>query len=157
MTAERNEIVLRPARADDFEFIRHVHRSCFKTYVEQTWGNWDEADQLERIRRARWLSGDIIVLHGREIGLMAIEDQGTALFLELIALLPQYQTQGLGTKLIQQLLANADARAIPVQLSVLKVNPARALYERLGFRVVGEDEQRWYMERAYGTTGQPLS
>ncbi len=139
--------MLRPARAEDFEFIRHLHRSCFKTYVEQTWGEWDEADQLQRLHRARWLSGDIIVFQDREIGLMAVQDQGAALFLELIALLPEYQNKGLGTKLIQQLFANGDARAIPVQLSVLKVNPARALYERLGFSLVGEDEQRWYMER----------
>ena len=157
MSGEWDEVVLRPARTEDFEFLRRLHRECFKTYVEQTWGNWDEADQLQRLRRARWLSGDIIVFQGRPIGLMAIEDQGAVLFLELIALLPEYQDKGLGTRLIQQVLAKGDARAVPVQLSVLKVNPARSLYEQLGFRLVGEDEQRWYMERTARGSADQLS
>src|SRR3972149_2086572 len=119
--AEWDEVVLRPARAEDFEFIRHLHCSCFKTYVEQTWGSWDEADQLQRLRRARWLSGDIIVFQDREVGLIALEDQGAALLLELIAILPDYQNQGLGTMLVQQVIARAAAKAIPVRLHVLKV------------------------------------
>ena len=149
MTAEGNEIVLRPARAEDFEFWRHLHREAFRTYVEQTWGRWDEAEQLERLQKEfDPMPGQIVLLAGAPIGFFWLTDHDTYLFLESIAILPEYQNRGLGTRLIQQLLAKADAKAIPVQLSVLKVNPARTLYERLGFRLVGEDEQRWYMERA---------
>ncbi len=35
-------------------------------------------------------------------------------------------------------VAQARAEGVPVALQVLKVNPARHLYERLGFSVVGE-------------------
>jgi hypothetical protein len=48
------------------------------------------------------------------------------------------------------MIAQGNEREIPVCLNVLKVNPARSLYERLGFRVVGGDEHRHYMERLPG-------
>ena len=53
----------------------------------------------------------------------------------------------MGTHLVQQVIALSEQRRIPVQLQVLKVNPARQLYERLGFRVTGGDEYRHFMER----------
>lgn len=41
--------------------------------------------------------------------------------------------------------ALAAARDVPVRLSVLKANPSKALYERLGFHVTGDDDVRWFM------------
>ena len=35
-----------------------------------------------------------------------------------------------------------------IQLKVLKDNPAKNLYTRLGFITVGEDEHEYHMERA---------
>jgi ribosomal protein S18 acetylase RimI-like enzyme len=34
-----------------------------------------------------------------------------------------------------------------VTLGVVKTNPAKRLYERLGFRVTNEDERKLYMRR----------
>jgi hypothetical protein len=45
-------------------------------------------------------------------------------------------------------MALSEQRRIPVRLQVLKVNPARQLYERLGFCVTGGDEFRHQMERS---------
>ena len=36
---------------------------------------------------------------------------------------------------------------MPVELQVLKVNPARRLYGRLGFQVTGETETHYLMQR----------
>lgn len=44
------------------------------------------------------------------------------------------------------MLRGAAARQRPLRLSVLAVNPARALYERLGFRRVDQDDARLHME-----------
>jgi ribosomal protein S18 acetylase RimI-like enzyme len=49
---------------------------------------------------------------------------------------PGYRGQGLGTRLLAELLAAPAARG-PVSLSVSADNPARRLYERFGFRPVG--------------------
>jgi ribosomal protein S18 acetylase RimI-like enzyme len=50
-----------------------------------------------------------------------------------ITLLPEFRGRGIGTSLLEGLM---DER---VSLSVACLNPARALYERLGFRVVSDD------------------
>lgn len=53
-----------------------------------------------------------------------------------LALLPEHRGTGLGTHLLRGLLEEAGKVGQPVRLSVLRDNPARRLYARLGFREV---------------------
>ena len=62
-----------------------------------------------------------------------------------IRVAPEYQGQGIGTRLIGEMLREAHQQGLPVTLRVLKVNPARRLYERLGFVVVGETQTHHLM------------
>jgi len=41
-----------------------------------------------------------------------------------------------------------NERHTPLELVLLKVNPARRLYDRLGFRAYKEDANRYYMRVA---------
>jgi ribosomal protein S18 acetylase RimI-like enzyme len=54
-----------------------------------------------------------------------------------IAVLPGHRGRGLGDRLLRELLAAAAGAFASVSLSVRTDNPARRLYERTGFRVVG--------------------
>lgn len=48
----------------------------------------------------------------------------------------------------------ASARGLPTRLQVLKVNPARSLYERLGFELVEETQTHYVMQfQPDGTKG----
>jgi len=53
-------------------------------------------------------------------------------------LLPAHRNQGTGSALLNDILAEATAVTQPVRLHVERFNPARRLYERLGFTVIGE-------------------
>ena len=53
-----------------------------------------------------------------------------------IALLPDHRGRGIGARLLRDVLHEATAAGLPVRLSVERSNPARSLYERLGFRTV---------------------
>lgn len=53
-----------------------------------------------------------------------------------IAVLPSFRGQGIGTQLLQVLLAEAQGTYTAISLSVLADNPAIRLYERLGFSPV---------------------
>lgn len=53
-----------------------------------------------------------------------------------IGIRPTHRGSGVGTALLGQLLAEADARYPAVVLSVREHNPSRRLYERMGFREV---------------------
>jgi len=73
------------------------------------------------------------------------EQHTDALVLANIHILPEYQEHGLGTDVIKTLLEQARHEKVPVTLRVLKVNPARYLYERLGFFITGETTTHYLM------------
>lgn len=63
-----------------------------------------------------------------------------------IALLPAYRRLGLGTRLLAEVFDEARAAGKPVRIHVEVMNPARALYERLGFRQVADQGVYLMME-----------
>ena len=69
------------------------------------------------------------------IRLLAVDDNTPEL---AIAVLPQYLGNRIGTLLLQHLLEAAKQRYARVILSVRTTNPAKRLYERMGFVVTEE-------------------
>jgi GNAT superfamily N-acetyltransferase len=63
-----------------------------------------------------------------------------------MALLPAHRGCGIGKALIEKLLREAAVARKPVRLSVLKGLRAMHLYQRLGFKIIGEDSLRHEME-----------
>ena len=138
---------LRPARDYDLEFIYQVLRLALGPYIEQTWGEWDEPEQRRRFEQVtRVEDHQIIELAGEAIGCLCALNRPDELRLVRLFLLPGSQRRGIGTNIITTLLNSAKQRGVPVRLRVLKVNPARRLYERLGFVVSGESETHFMME-----------
>ena len=83
-----------------------------------------------------------MVVDGHAIGYLGVSERESAVFIDQVEITPKYQGRGIGTALINDLLA----RGRPVELGVLKMNgDARRLYERLGFRVTGETERHYHM------------
>jgi ribosomal protein S18 acetylase RimI-like enzyme len=73
----------------------------------------------------------------------ACDDQ--SMLLVDVALLPTFRGQGWGTLLLTSLQEDAQARGLPLFLSVEKANPAVRLYARLGFQVQSDDLFRFRM------------
>lgn len=135
-----------PAGEQDYDFLYRLHYLTFYDYVFKTWGMTETA--FESVFRAEYENPArrVICLEDEPVGSLVVEQHCDGIFLDYIAILPGYQNRGFGTELIRSVLADAAREQKIVRLHVLKVNPARALYERLGFRVYGEDEFRYYME-----------
>lgn len=89
------------------------------------------------------LDCDVIVVDGKDAGYLSVEDRGQFWYIDAIAIVPRYQKKGVGTALLRDVLGRAS---VPVRLNVLHINPARGLYERLGFRVIARDARRQIME-----------
>ena len=71
-------------------------------------------------------------------------DDGTPSF--AIALFREYRGQGIGTRLMQEMLALLHAAGYQkASLSVQKENPAARLYRRLGFETIGETDEEYMM------------
>lgn len=73
------------------------------------------------------------------------EDRPGDVFLRAIEIHPDYQNQGIATSIINELIAQGTQERKPVRLQVLKVNPAKELYDRLGFAVMEETLTHYIM------------
>ena len=81
-----------------------------------------------------------------------------------VSLYEPYRNRGIGTRMMRELLDELrDAGYARASLSVQKDNPALRLYERLGFRIVGDgfDDTEWMMvcrlDRPVGLEFQKLT
>lgn len=137
---------LRSATIDDADFLYSLHRATMKMYVIQTWGQWDEVWQSLYFRRHfNPATCQIIAFQGQDIGVISVERRPIEMFVSNIELLPPYQGQGIGTYLVRTLVEEAWQKDVPLSLQVLKVNPARKLYERLGFSIIDETATHYRM------------
>ncbi len=147
MNLEKVNIALRPATDADADMLWDLHSVALKPYVEQIWG-WDE-DFQQRYFREHYSpsNSQVIQYNGADAGVITVEETQLGYILSNIELYPQYQGIGIGTSLITGLLEEAAGRGLPVSLRVLKINPARQLYLRLGFEVIGETETHYWMRK----------
>lgn len=129
----------------DREFLFEVRRAALRLYVDQTSG-WDDAEQ-RTIADKEFGNLPYVVVeeNGKPIGYVCVLQEGEYDFIEEIALLPEAQGRGIGTRLIRDILQTAQRRGVPVQLSVFASNPAQALYARLGFEVTRIEHPRLAM------------
>jgi ribosomal protein S18 acetylase RimI-like enzyme len=140
-------LALRSRAPEDREFLWSLHRETMQDYVGKTWG-WD--DNLQRERFDEKFDPEllqIIEYDSQPIGYISARRPGTEIFLATIEIALAFQNRGVGTRLISNLLNEADWLRIPVKLLVLKVNPARRLYERLGFQCTSETSTHFAMKR----------
>jgi ubiquinone/menaquinone biosynthesis C-methylase UbiE/ribosomal protein S18 acetylase RimI-like enzyme len=140
------EIVLRPATGGDREFIENVYFETQRWIIEQLFG-WRGRD-VEREKFAETYdesSALIVACNGTACGWMSVALKTDVLELTGIYLLPEYQRRGIGTQLIQNLIGEAARVNVGLTLSTATINPARRLYERLGFVLTKETEFRIFM------------
>jgi GNAT superfamily N-acetyltransferase len=137
---------LRQATDADIEFVRELKCSGLRPYVEKLWG-WD-ADDQERRFRASFVPDrqKIISYRGEDVGMLQVEEGEDSLVLAGLYVAAGHRSKGLGSAIIRDVLTEAARLGKPVRLRVLRPNPARALYERLGFRVVEESATHFSME-----------
>lgn len=100
----------------------------------------------------------VIERDGAPIGRLYLHEQPAEMRVMDIALLPEARGLGIGTALLRQLMADAASRGQAVSIHVEEHNPARRLYERLGFTPVETRGIHTLMEcrpaPATGTEGQ---
>ncbi len=146
---------LRPLTAEDFAFAWDLHKRALGPWVAATWG-WDEADQERRFRESfRPGARQVLRQGGADLGCLGLETRAGHLYLAYLALRPEAQGRGLGTRIVAGILEDADRRGLPLRLDVLKANPAVRLYRRLGFATFGEDPFRLHLERRAGSRDTP--
>jgi ribosomal protein S18 acetylase RimI-like enzyme len=90
---------------------------------------------------------DVIEVDGSPAGRLYVHRGPSDIRIMDIALAPGFRGRGVGTSLLRDLIAEADASARKLSIHVEMNNPARSLYDRLGFLPAGEHGVYVLMER----------
>jgi ribosomal protein S18 acetylase RimI-like enzyme len=98
----------------------------------------------ENYTATRW---ELIVCDGEPIGRLYVARWPEDIRIVNITLVPDRRGTGIGTRLIRDLFVEGDATGRKVSIHVEMYNPARRLYERLGFVQAGEHGVYLRMER----------
>lgn len=158
---EEPVIGLRAARPEDQSFLAEVYASTRE--LEMSLVDWTEAEKAEFLRMQfeaqhryyhehyQHTSWDLILREGEPIGRFYVARWPDEVRIVDIALLPAHRGRGIGSRLILDLLREADAAGKPVSIHVEQFNPAMRLYERLGFAPVGQHGIYILMQRPAGT------
>lgn len=149
-------VSLRPAAPEDEPFLRRVYASTRAEELERV--PWSDAtkqafcdmqfDAQDADYRARWgeTTYEVIVVDGEPAGRFWRAFKPDNVHVLDISILPEFRGRGAGTALLRSVLDEARASGRSASISVEKFNRARALYERLGFRVVSESDVHYRME-----------
>ena len=138
---------MRPATPEDLALAHTITEDAMRGYVEETWGYWDEEEQLQK-HRANFTPETyrMLLVEDEVAGLVAVEEFPSHVWLVKLYLLKKYRSQGIGSQVLQDVQRNAAILGKPVILRVLRVNKrAQALYAKHGFQVTEEDAERLHM------------
>jgi ribosomal protein S18 acetylase RimI-like enzyme len=92
---------------------------------------------------------DLILLDGDPVGRLWVAWPAGGCRIVDLSLLPSHRRAGIGTAVVEDVLARADGAGAPVRLSAARDNAAGlAFWGRFGFATVAEDEMYAELERA---------
>ena len=149
-------ITLRPVRPGDEDFLREVYASTRLDELAPL--GWTAAQQHAFLRMqftaqhrsylAQFPAADFLIIlwHERPIGRLYLERRADEIRGIDIALLPECRGAGIGTAILQDLLAEAARAGKPFRIHVARLNRAQRLYERLGFSTLEDDGVYLFME-----------
>lgn len=167
---EGGDVRLRPVEPEDEDFLLRVYASSRAD--EMALVPWDEAQKRAFLRhqfeaqRAQYFERfpdaeyDIILYRNQPAGRFWTGRSAEQIRLLDIAILPEFQNQGIGGVLVRALMREAEAANLPLRHMVFKMNTAAMrFYERLGFAQIEDVGAYIHMERRPGNdgAGQPAS
>jgi len=138
---------LRVADDQNREDLLRIHLAAMSAHLVAAFGEWSQAQASEHLDG--WLRtgrAQVIVVDDVIAGLLDVAWRPDAVHLVRIEIDPSFQGRGIGTRIVVDVLAEARRRGLPVRLDVFIANPARRLYERLGFHETGRDGPSVSME-----------
>jgi ribosomal protein S18 acetylase RimI-like enzyme len=154
------DVRYRPIEVEDGPFLYQVYaRSRDEELARVPWTTEQKEAFLRQQFEAQhqyyqqhFGSAEYLVIEraGEKIGRLYVDRREGEIRVIDIALLPAWRGQGIGSALLQRLLEEAEQTGRMVTLHVENFNPARRLYERMGFRYVSETGVYHLMEWTAG-------
>jgi ribosomal protein S18 acetylase RimI-like enzyme len=150
------EISLRPIQHTDEPVLLAIYGETREAELAQTdWTDEQKRAFVEMQFRAQdtyykanyaEASFDLILADGDIAGRLYLARWPDELRIIDIALLAPFQRRGIGTRLLQEIQAEAAGAGKAVRIHVERFNPALNLYARLGFRLVEDKGTYLFLE-----------
>jgi len=142
-------ITLRAPRSLDAGLFYDVTEQTMRVHIIAAGGAWDEERRREETTEVSLdPNASVISIDTVDAGILLVERSRNEMHLHILYLFPIFQGLGIGSKLVSSLQREAEERHVPLRLKVLKVNPAKGFYERMGFRIEEETEHFFCMQNA---------
>ena len=158
MTTSTTELTLRRSTAADREVLLAVYASTRADEMAAVAGPDEQKAQFLRMQaeaqdvdyRTNHPDAELLVItvDGVDAGRLYRRELDDELRLMDLSLLPAWRGRGIGTALLTELIEEAAGRHMTVSLHVEHWNPARRLYDRLGFVPTAQNDVYLRMERA---------
>lgn len=142
-----SEVTLRPIRDEDMEILFRVYAATRAEEMAMV-VDWTD-EQKEAFLRMQFQAQhawyqehyigaqfDLLLVDGIPAGRLYVHRRESEIRLVDISLLPEFRGSGVGTKLLHELMSEAEAAGKPLTIHVEKYNPAMRLYLRLGFKPI---------------------
>jgi ribosomal protein S18 acetylase RimI-like enzyme len=149
-------VSLRPSKPEDRELLFRVYASTREDELAPVPWPLEAKDAFLRqqfdAQDAWWRTHyagatfEVVVVDGRDAGRLYLWEGPAEIRVVDVALLPEARRGGAGTELLRDVQARAAAAAKSVTIHVERTNPALALYERLGFRLVEDKGVYLFLE-----------
>jgi ribosomal protein S18 acetylase RimI-like enzyme len=143
------ELTRRLATEQDVPFLLALRHQSMDQHLTASGASTSEAEHLSRLMY-RFDCAEVLLRNGVPAGLLKVARDPPEWKIIQIQFMPELQGKGLGALLLNQVISEAKAANVALVLTVLKANPAKGLYERLGFVVDVEGEDEFEYRMRYG-------
>jgi ribosomal protein S18 acetylase RimI-like enzyme len=137
-----------PATEADFDELIALRIAAMRESLERV-GRYDPERARERLRNSFYPEYTrFIVANDQRIGFYTFRPIENAFSLDHFYILPAFQSQGIGSLVLCQLLSLSDAHGLSVHVGALRESASNRFYRRHGFTQIKEDEWDIYYSRA---------
>ncbi|HMR09618.1 MAG TPA: GNAT family N-acetyltransferase [Polyangiaceae bacterium] len=135
------DITLRPASVSDHAFVHELNRAAYEALAVRLFGAWDDRVKRERLAAKLGRGGyRIIELAGQAIGAISTAAHGDHIHIDDLMLLPRFQRQGIGSRVLRMEIARAKASNKPLRLHTSRMSDAQHFYRLHGFTETGRSD-----------------
>ncbi len=140
------ETKLIKAIKEDGDFLLNLRKQTMVEHLEKAGIYLSDEEHIARINK-NFDDSYIITSIANRIGLLKFVEDDNRIEILQLQILPKHQGKGIGKQVLNKMIFKAEASNKVLFLKVLKENPAKHLYERIGFEVVGEDNHEFFMQK----------
>ncbi|MEB3347820.1 GNAT family N-acetyltransferase [Aquimarina gracilis] len=141
------EIKFVKAQEEDKAFFLNLRKQTMNEHLEKAGIYLSEEEHKGRVDKN--YDGSYIISNSfNKLGLLKYIEEDTRIEILQLQILPKFQGNGIGKQVLNKMISKAETMKKDLFLKVLKDNPAKHLYRRCGFKIIGEDNYEFFMQRS---------